>query len=290
MKKIMLALTALVVFVACSKDDDTPSTTIAEGTFPKKITSKDKDGKVGFIANYTFVDGKIQRLESESYDKNGNVKEKHTTVFTYEGDLPVKEVSTSNIASESYVKEYIYNNKKLQKSVQTSSTQKVETVEYSYDNNGRLETMKKSINTKDNINKVDHYDYTYSYNGNTITETYKSYTTENGVEVGTAHTGDRTYTYENDNLVKKIVGTETYQYTYDTKNNPSYQNIMKVITPDYFTDTYFSKNNVTQEVRTSTNGTPEIIVHEYEYNAKGYPIKETIKENSEISLITAYEY
>lgn len=293
MKKIMLALTALVMLVACGKDDDTSSTTIAEGTYPKKVTSKDKDGKVESITNYIFADGKIQRIESESYDEEGTIEERETMALTYEGDLPIKAVSTSNITSESYVTEYTYNNKKLQKSVETSLTQ-VETSEYSYNSNGRLETVKNSRYDISNVNRKYHYDYTYSYNGNTITETYKSYTTENGVETGSSSTGNRTYTYENDNLVKIVEqysnSTTTYQYTYDAKNNPSYQNIMKVITPDYFTDTYFSKNNVTQEVRTSTNGTPEITVHEYEYNAKGYPIKETTKRNSEISSIIEYEY
>lgn len=293
MKKLMLAFTALVLAVACNKDSDSPSQTIAEGTFPKKIIFKNTLGKIYLVQNHTFADGKIQREETENYDDTGNVSSRETTVFTYSGDLIVKEVASNSDPERSYVVENTYNSdKKLEKRVRTGYKNISETT-YSYEK-GQLVGMKGVEYGKGNEREKYHYDRSYTYEGNTITETRKSYKTLDGVEEG-ATTYISIYTFENDNLVKQVnkysYGDATYDYSYDNKNNPKYQSAIKSLNPTYFTDEIFSKNNVTQVSSTHPNGgTPSITVWEYEYNANGYPTKKTIKENSVVVGIEEYEY
>ena len=46
MRKVILGLVAITALVSCKKEDNGNDTTIQEGTFPKEVTYKDKDGKI----------------------------------------------------------------------------------------------------------------------------------------------------------------------------------------------------------------------------------------------------
>lgn len=292
MKKLMLALTALVLAVSCSKDSDSSSKTIIEGTFPKKKTLKDSNGKIISIEKYSIENGKIKKVEEEVYDETGKVNEVNTLILTYDGDLVVKEESTNKDPDETYTSVYTYNSdKKLVKEVQTSSNLIYETT-YSYDN-GKLIAKKRVAKNTNNTYKERHLDYSYTYSDNTITETEKSYEMVNGVEEN-IYIKTITYTIENNNLVKKVVqystNTTTYDYVYDTNNNLYYQGFIKSISPDYFTNEDFSKNNITKETVNRNGVTSFVAEYIYEYNANGYPIKKTTKEDSKVTDIEEYEY
>ena len=71
MKKILIALLAIATLTACSKKDDDSGTTVAEGTFPVKITDKDSDGKVISVTEFHLQGGKILSHTHRSYE-NGN--------------------------------------------------------------------------------------------------------------------------------------------------------------------------------------------------------------------------
>ena len=146
----------------------------------------------------------------------------------------------------------------------------------------------------------------YTHTGNVISAAEKKYTKD---AQGNKRDGDTslktyTYTFENENLIKKTEITTnheyTTEYTYDGKNNPYLQNSSKLVKPDYFISTEGSKNNVLtrKETRKDNNDSPYVSEHVYEYTYadNNYPLTQKIfykkTENGveKKDLIEIFEY
>ena len=149
----------------------------------------------------------------------------------------------------------------------------------------------------------------YTHTGNVISAAEKRYTKD---AQGNKRDGDTsltnyTYTFENENLIKKTENSTEYnsttEYTYDGKNNPLFQNFKKLIDPDYFNDAKNSKNNIlTRKITTKYNYNNSTIVKEYVYEHtyadNNYPLTEKVfrkrtengLEKKELDLTTEYTY
>ena len=71
MKKVILGLVAIAALVSCKKEDNGNDSTIQEGTFPKEVTYKDENGKIGSKVVQLIEGGKILSSEMEIYNENG---------------------------------------------------------------------------------------------------------------------------------------------------------------------------------------------------------------------------
>ena len=87
MKKVILGLVAITALVSCKKDDDNGgfnnngNPTIKEGTFPKEITYKDKNGAIEAKIVYTIVGGKISGWNWATYE-NGQLRSPQNSIVT----------------------------------------------------------------------------------------------------------------------------------------------------------------------------------------------------------------
>ena len=317
MKKIMASLVAIAALVGCSKSDDNGGgISISEGTFPKKIVNKFDSGKVISETTYNLQGGKILSSSYTSYGLDGSVESKILRSISYEGDYP-KEVtytkSRSNGEKENFTETHSFVDGKLKTTTRKYGTaHRATTTTYSYHSDGKL--AKVLVESPGNlglpngqteeITLVTETDYTHT--GNVISAAEKKYTKD---AQGNKRDGDTsltnyTYTFENENLIKKTESTTnheyTTEYTYDGKNNPYLQNSSKLVKPNYFISTEGSKNNVlTRKVtRKDNNDSPYVSEHVYEYTYadNNYPLTQKIfykkTENGveKKDLIEIFEY
>lgn len=299
MRKVILGLVAITALISCKKDDDGPDTYIQEGTYPKEVTYKDKDGKITGGAIYTIEGGKIVAWSYANYE-NGVLKNTKRSIITYNGALPVKVEGSGSTETYTYDE-----SSRLIKRVDVEGNETNETT-YAYEG-GKLSKIvtKKTTKTYKDGNEVPAIGYEESnfiYNGNRITVNKKQYIEIVADKSKVDEWVETTiYTVENGNVIKE---EETYnpsskrtvEYTYDNKNTPSLNNLTKILNPDHFIEYNNSKNNVLTIVTTNEeNGNTEVSKRFYEYNYNGdYPT--TVREfrerngNKELKEITEYKY
>ena len=302
MKKVILGLVAIAALVSCKKDDDNgnggfnnnDNPTIKEGTYPKEITYRDKNGAIETKAVYTIIGGKISGWNWAPYE-NGQPRSPQNTIVTYKGELPEK------VESPRETETYTYEGNKLVKKVEDRNYEKEETT-YAYEgNNLSKATEKKLLKAYRGGQDATEYKETdFRYEGNLVIVNKKSYVeladkSKIDQEVG----GTTIYTVENGNVVKKEETISpsrkrTTVYTYDNKNNPKSHNLTKIISPDYFISESFSKNNLrTITETTEENGNTEIKRGSYEYEYNGdYPtvVREFKEEDNRTELRRIIEY
>ena len=295
MKKIMASLVAIAALVGCSKSDDNGGISISEGTFPKKIVNKGSSGNVNNETIYNLQGGKILSTTFISYKPDGNIDRKSLTSVSYEGDYPKEITHTESITNgekKNYTETYSFVDGKLKTTIKKyDNSDRATTTTYSYHNDGKLAKVlfEEPGNAGQNgqteeITFVRETDYTHT--GNVISAAEKKYTKD---AQGNKRDGDTslktyTYTFENENLIKKTEITTnheyTTEYTYDGKNNPYLQNSSKLVKPDYFISTEGSKNNVLtrKETRKDNNDSPYVSEHVYEYTYadNNYPLTQKI--------------
>ena len=185
---------------------------------------------------------------------------------------------------------------------------------YSYHNDGKLakvlveEPRKSSLNGQI-VEDIYVTETDYTHTGNVITATEKRYfkDTQGNKRDGDTSLTNYTYTFENENLIKKTENSTEYysttEYTYDGKNNPLFQNFKKLMAPDYFNDAKNSKNNIlTRKITTKYNYNNSTIVKEYVYEHtyadNNYPLTEKVfdkttengVEKKELDETTEYAY
>ena len=299
MKKVILGLVAIAALVSCTKEDNGNDTTIQEGTYPKEVTYKDKDGKIIGGSIYTIEGGKIVAWSYANYE-NGVPKNTKRSIITYNGALPVKVEGSGSTETYTYDE-----SSRLIKRVDVEGNETNETT-YAYEG-GKLSKIvrKETTKTYKNGNEVPAIRYEESdfiYNGNRITVNERHYTEIVADKSKVDEWVETTiYTVENGNVIKKERTDNpssklTVEYTYDDKNNPKSHNLTKIISPDYFIDESFSKNNLrTITETTEENGNTEIRRESYEYVYDGdYPttVREFKEENNrkELKEITEYKY
>ena len=300
MKKVILGLVAITALVSCKKDDDNGgfnnngNPTIKEGTFPKEITYKDKNGAIEAKIVYTIVGGKISGWNWATYE-NGQPKSPQNTIVTYKGELPEK------VESPGETETYTYEGNKLVKKVEVSDNESKETI-YTYEgNNLSKATKKKLLKAYRGAQDATEYKETdFRYEGNLVIVNEKSYVElADKSKINQSVDGTTIYTVENGNLVKKEKTISpsrkrTTVYTYDNKNNPKSLNFTKITLPDYFIDEDFSKNNLlTVTETTENNGNTEVSRRFFEYDYNGdYPTSQKYftEENGQKKPTGSAEY
>ena len=320
MKKIMASLVAIAALVGCSKSDDNGGgISISEGTYPKKIVNKGSSGNVNYETTYNLQGGKILSSTFISYKLDGTIERKNLISISYEGDYP-KEItyteSRTNGENKNYTETYSFVDGKLKTIIKKyDKNHRATTTTYSYHNDGKL--AKVLIESPsyfglpngqtEETTSVTETDYTHT--GNVITATEKRYfkDTQGNKRDGDTSLTTYTYTFENENLIKKTENSTEYysttEYTYDGKNNPLFQNFKKLIDPDYFNDAKNSKNNIlTRKITTKYNYNNSTIVKEYVYEHtyadNNYPLTEKVfdkttengVEKKELDETTEYAY
>ena len=280
MKKIMASLVAIAALVGCSKSDDNGGISISEGTYPKKVVNKGSSGNISYETSFNIQGGKILSSTSTSYKPDGSVKSKLLRSFSYEGDYPKEATykrSKTNGENENYTETYSFVDGKLKNTTLKHDTnpRATTTTTYSYHNDGKLAKVLVEKPRKSSLNGqimediyVTETDYTHT--GNVITATEKRYFKDTQGNKRDENTSLTTYTFENENLIKKTENSTEYnsttEYTYDGKNNPLFQNFKKLMDPDYFNDAKNSKNNIlTRKITTKYNYNNSTIVKEYVY-------------------------
>ena len=299
MKKVILGLVAIAALVSCKKEDNGNDTTIQEGTYPKEVTYKDENGKIGAKTVQLIEGGKILSSEMEIYNENGTPIRTQKDIITYEGNL-IKKIETTGTGDDPnynfYTKTFSYDGTKLVKSITDyKKIVKTITTTYSYDGD-KLTNMVKTepIQTTENGQRVEGTKYTetnFTYNGDRITVTEKTYTKKPSGLITDENTSFKIYTVVGGNVVKEEVtyspsAKETIEYTYDTKNNPMVNNLTKIILPDYFIEKSRGRNNLLTATTTQVRNNQTFVTkqyYEYVYNDKGYPTsqKHFIEENAQ---------
>ena len=337
MKKIMACLVIMAALTGCSKSDDqggglsTPENTLPKknddhggktlpkGVFPKKIAHKAENGNISYEITNNVQGEKILSTTSISYKRDASIESKILISFSYEGDYPKEATykrSKTNGENENYTETYSFVDGKLKntKLKHDTNPRATKTTTYSYHNDGKLakvlveEPRKSSLNGQI-VEDIYVTETDYTHTGNVITATEKRYfkdTQGNKLDGNTSLT-TYTYTFENENLIKKTENSTEYysttEYTYDGKNNPLFQNFKKLMAPDYFNDAKNSKNNIlTRKITTKYNYNNSTIVKEYVYEHtyadNNYPLTEKVfdkttengVEKKELDETTEYAY
>jgi len=337
MKKIMACLVIMAALIGCSKSDDqggglsTPENTLPKknddhggktlpkGVFPKKIAHKAENGNISYEITNNVQGEKILSTTSISYKRDGSIESKILISFSYEGDYPKEATykrSKTNGENENYTETYSFVDGKLKNTTLKHDTnpRATKTTTYSYHNDGKLakvlveEPRKSSLNGQI-VEDIYVTETDYTHTGNVITATEKRYfkDTQGNKRDGNTSLTTYTYTFENENLIKKTENSTEYysttEYIYDEKNNPLFQNFKKLIDPDYFNDAKNSKNNIlTRKTTDKYNYNSSTIVnehvYEYTYADNNYPLTQKIfskttengLEKKELGEIVEYTY
>ena len=333
MKKIMACLVIMAALTGCSKSDDqggglsTPENTLPKknddhggkalpkGVFPKKIVHKAENGNISYEITNNVQGEKVLSTTSISYKRDGSIESKILISVSYEGDYPKEITYTESITNgekKNYTETYSFVDGKLKTKYDNSD--RATTTTYSYHNDGKLakvlvEKPGKSTLNGQIIEKIYVTETDYTHTGNVITATEKRYfkDTQGNKRDGDTSLTNYTYTFENENLIKKTENSTEYysttEYTYDGKNNPLFQNFKKLMAPDYFNDAKNSKNNIlTRKITTKYNYNNSTIVKEYVYEHtyadNNYPLTEKVfdkttengVEKKELDETTEYAY
>lgn len=238
MKKFLCLFSALtLVLTSCSSDDENSENLILPKTVSYTYSDAEEDN------DKAVVEYNGNKIVSTSYTENDK------EVYTYTGDLITKIVDFASEGNISSTNEFTYENGKLKIDLLTEISENntyISNTVYTHNNDGTI-----SYKTYSDINTTDDY-----------------------------KTSEGVLTYSNGNLIKK---TENYKegssyvktYEYDTKSNP-FKNILGYnLLIDY--DTTSNLNNVTKMTNVYNNGnsgSTNVFIYTYEYNDKGYPVKQ----------------
>ena len=309
MKKILFSLLAIAALAACSKNDDNGSD--SANHLVKKITTKDKDGKLEKVITLTYEGGRPISHSITDYVNGVQTGTTRVTTFQFDGRF-IKQAKRENAGIDNYVQNFTYENGKLvTKTEKYESDYRTYTYQYSYTGNQLTNVLKSrptTIYVNGNVQSGTYYEERqFTYRGNTvieITTQYKKYL--NGTVVTDTSYGTNTTTYTiSDGNVVKVVDEDSYsistrEYTYDTKRNP-FHYMTNFVEPDptSFLNPNNGKINIltykgSNEPKTAGTKDQTLISFEHTYNADGYPtvVKQYKEENGtrEFQGTTEYEY
>ena len=198
--------------------------------------------------------------------------EETRTVFTYDGNVIVKEIQYDLIGDKIMETSYSYTGGKLTSLLYARNF----TSEYPFgEYKGR-------------------YVYTYNIDGTIKKETY-SINATTGIETNNDYT--ETFIFQNGNLIKliavdamtSIVSTRTSIYEFDSKNNP-FKNVLGY---NLLLDQgYSNANNLIKHTYSYSEAESTVSINEtvYEYDAKGYPTKQTYYQEDGVTVGEIREY
>lgn len=256
MKKILCLFTALstVLISSCSSDDSENETNVI---LPKTVnyiySNEPGDNDLSTIV---YNGNKIVSTIYSGGDKE---------VYTYAGSVITKIEDIAKEGNISSKNEFTYENGKLKIDLLT-------------------EISKEKTYISKNV-------YTHNANGTISFITYSV----DPVTKKEEKSSEGVLTYLNGNLINK---TETYSgntynktYEYDSKNSPRKNILGFNLLVDF--DTSASINNVTKSTNVykyGENTTTSVLNTVYEYNEKGYPVKQTETDSFKNEETTIYTY
>ena len=328
MKKIIILLTSLLLIgTACSKDDNkptdkndgkvekpddkgkdkdkpTPSPSPSpspepspspvpspapwevDPVFPKKVKTGDRN--YYGLDTYFFENGKVVKIERETYDRGQKVEgQLETTTVTYAG----KKYPSAVAYSSKYYNvrlEYTYNDRNQVLTVKKTENGITKTKTFEYDASGRV--VKES-------NPDVTYVYTYPDDKTVVRTEALSY----------GGTNITTYTIEGGNLVKEVLQLKNERgllertvvtvYEYDLSiKNPNLSIETRLVKSYFYENKTYSPETVSKNVLAKWTTTSPVheenrsAVFTYQKNNQGYPTEVEERTSGNTRSWTAYEY
>ena len=284
MKKILFSLLAVATLIGCGKNDDNGSD--SANHLVKKITTKNKDGKLEKVITLTYEGGRPISHSTTDYVNGVQTGTTRVTTLHYEGRF-IKQSKRENAGRDNFVQHFTYQGEKL-----VTETEKYErndyttTYQYSYAGDQLTNVLKSrptTIYVNGDVQSGTYYEERqFTYRGNTVIEVttrYKKYLNGTVVTDTSYGTNTITYTLSGGNVVKEVeensYSISIEEYTYDTKPNPlHYMGDLVEPNPTRFLEVDNGKNNIlTYKNTRERNGTKNetLSTFEYTYNADGYP-------------------
>ena len=284
MKKILFSLLAVATLIGCGKNDDNGSD--SANHLVKKITTKNKDGKLEKVITLTYEGGRPISHSTTDYVNGVQTGTTRVTTLHYEGRF-IKQSKRENAGRDNFVQHFTYQGEKL-----VTETEKYErndyttTYQYSYAGDqlkSVLQSRPTTIYVNGDVQSGTYYEERqFTYRGNTVIEVttrYKKYLNGTVVTDTSYGTNTITYTLSGGNVVKEVeensYSISIEEYTYDTKPNPlHYMGDLVEPNPTRFLEVDNGKNNIlTYKNTRERNGTKNetLSTFEYTYNADGYP-------------------
>ena len=284
MKKILFSLLAVATLIGCGKNDDNGSD--SANHLVKKITTKNKDGKLEKVITLTYEGGRPISHSTTDYVNGVQTGTTRVSTLLYDGRF-IKQAKRVNAGRDNFVQNFTYENGKL-----VTKTEKYErndyttTYQYSYAGDQLTNVLKSrptTIYVNGDVQSGTYYEERqFTYRGNTVIEVttrYKKYLNGTVVTDTSYGTNTITYTLSGGNVVKEVeensYSISIEEYTYDTKPNPlHYMGDLVEPNPTRFLEVDNGKNNIlTYKNTRERNGTKNetLSTFEYTYNADGYP-------------------
>lgn len=308
MKKVFLLAGLLLIGMACNKNDDNGDTNNGKGggkdklvpspspspaptpspapwevdpVFPKKV----KMGARHYYGLYTyfFENGKVVKIEQETYDRGQKIGGKQITTVTYTGNKYPSTVVRYNIRVE-----YTYNDRNQVLTVKKTENGITKTKTFEYDASGRV--VKES-------NPDVTYVYTYPDDKTIVRTEALSY----------GGTNITTYTIEGGNLVKEVLQLKeangqvkrtvetVYEYDLSIKN-PNLSIETRLVKTYFYESTTYSPETFSKNVLTKWTTTSPITeenrssVFTYQKNNQGYPTEVNERTSGNAQSTTEYQY
>ena len=236
----------------------------------------------------------VCNLEQVIYKANDPGEEDYIETFTYDGASNITKISSKEVyesngetITDIYEILFTYENGKVVKAdtYDGDVRDNVIIVEYTSDN-----LLSKLTSTDIGDGYIDEYRITYS--GTTPTQ-FENWDNYSGGDGGLTLSYSIKITFTGENVTKEVEDDgDVNLYTYDNKINPFKGNVAYFIAATSPV-TFFSTNNVVTNKYEYVDDDGESYISTYEYNADGYPVKETETEEGveeEKDYITEYVY
>ena len=235
------------------------------------------------LYTYFFENGKVVKIEQETYDRGQKIGGKQITTVTYTGNKYPSTVVRYNIRVE-----YTYNDRNQVLTVKKTENGITKTKTFEYDASGRV--VKES-------NPDVTYVYTYPDDKTIVRTEALSY----------GGTNITTYTIEGGNLVKEVLQLKeangqvkrtvetVYEYDLSIKN-PNLSIETRLVKTYFYESTTYSPETVSKNVLTKRTTTSPVTeenrssVFTYQKNDQGYPTEVNERTSGNTRSCTAYQY
>lgn len=278
----IFATCCTALFISCSKDNNNePGPSNVETYLSKETIKESYNGTLYTDVSMYFYDN--SRLLTKIVRESSHSKSSSEVDFIYNTDGTLNKTVSSN----DYVESFYYENNKIQKVIYSSSDVS-DTLFLFYNNNGKIQRTIHNIDHSIFSGKLSEtVDYTLDNNGkvNKRIESRKNYDGENNLWEYYIDTTNFEYS-SNGNLTSSISNKTDmltnertwvkYEYEYDSKLNYwSTKHFPKeyLFIESLYPDRDYSTNNITLTTFTSSTGGFEANIRNItNYNSNGYPI------------------
>lgn len=258
-KKIGFFLSGFLLLISCS-NDDCEKAMESESVLPKKLIVTEKGSSESLVTTFVYDGNKILSIN----------KKNEKIIYSYNGDKIVKEIKfhLENNQEQKYSEStFIYNKNHLE-TVNTMSYGNEITCKYVYNSDGTITKLNyKPIGKSEKELREDVEEVLIFKDGNLI-KGIESYKVED-------------FTY-----------IRTIEYEYDNMCN-AFKNVLGL--NQILDQNRYSTNNLKKRTVCSSYGSKEAVCdyidsYIYNYNSKGYPIREQFSGMEGIAAVIEYIY